>query len=78
MNCVACGKFPEIIDHFTTCGAYRNEALPNWHEINGTDRDNILTVGIAIERRVEERGQLIRKQEASRVPIADSTAPGDC
>ena len=42
-----------IIYHFTTCEAYRNEPLPNWHEINGTDTDKILTVGLAIERRVE-------------------------
>ena len=46
-------RFPQIIYHFTTCEAYRNEPLPNWHEINGTDTDKILTVGLAIERRVE-------------------------
>ena len=28
LNCVACGKFPEIIDHFTVCKAYRNEPVP--------------------------------------------------
>ena len=78
VNCVACGKFPEIMDHFTTCEAYRNEPLPNWHDINGTATDKIITVGLAIERRVKERDQIIWKHEAGRVSIVDSTAPGDC
>ena len=27
LNCVACGNYPETIDHFFKCMAYQNEAL---------------------------------------------------
>ena len=78
MNCVGCGKFPEIIDHFTTCESYRNEPLPDWNLINGTATEIILEIGLAIERRVKERTHMIQKEEDGRASVADSTAPGDC
>ena len=78
MNCVACGDFPEIIDHFTVCKAYRNEPVLEWHEINKEDIDEILRVGLGIEKRIKERTTILKKEEVGRACITDSTAPGDC
>ena len=77
INCVACGKFPEIFYHFTVCEAYRNKPVPDWYDINKTDTDRIVIVCIAIKR-VKERNLMIKKEEVGWASITNSIAPGYC
>ena len=78
VNCVACGNYPETIDHFSTCKLYRNEPLEKWEIINGNETDKITTAGVLIEKRIVERENIIKKQEAGRTSLSNSTAPGNC
>ena len=75
VNCVACGNYPETIDHFSTCKSYRNE---EWEIINGNETDKITAAGVLIEKRIVERENIIKKQDAGRTSLSNSTAPGNC
>ena len=78
VNCVACGNYPETIDHFSKCLAYQNEALEQWEQINGNETDKIIAPGTMIEKRIIERENILKKQEAGQSYISNSTAPGNC
>ena len=78
VNCVACGNYPETIDHFSTCKSYRNKPLEQWEIINGNETDKITAAGVLIEKRIVERENIIKKQEAGRTSLSNSTAPGNC
>ena len=69
MNCVACQDFPEIIDNFTVCKAYKNEPILEWHEI--------MRVGLKIEKGIKERTTILKTEEVGRACITDSISPGD-
>ena len=66
VNCVACGNYTETMDHFSKCLAYQNEALEQREHINGKGTDKIIAAGIMIEKRIIERENILKQQEASR------------
>ena len=72
MNCVAYGDFPEIIDHVTVCRAYKNESVLEWHEINKEDIDEIMRVGLGIEKRIKESKTILKKDEVGRACVTNS------
>ena len=77
-TCIACNDYPETMQHFATCASYRNQPCSFWKDINGMAYEKIIEVGLAVEKRIEERKLLIRKEEVGQVQTADSTAPGPC
>ena len=40
--------------------------------------EKIIEVGLAVEKRIEERKLLIRKEQVGQAQTADSKAPGPC
>ena len=63
------------MQHFSTCISYQNLPCDYWNEINGLNSEIITEVGLAIEKRVEERKIFMKKEEAGQAQITDSTAP---
>ena len=61
----------------SVCKAYKNEPVLEWHEINKEDIDELLRVGLKIEKRIKERTTILKKEEVGRACITDSIAPGD-
>ena len=61
-KCVACKKTFETMDHFMTCTSYRNNPYGNWREINGNNVEHIEIIGIAVEKRKQERKYIIVKK----------------
>ena len=76
-NCIACGISAETIQYFVSCTSYRNEPCKDWTEIYGSNKCVMKTIGLAIEKRVDERKAIIEKAEGGQAQT-DSTAPGDC
>ena len=66
------------MNHFAICDAYRNQPCENWAEINELNSENIIQVGLAIEKRFEERTCILLKDEVGQAPTPDSRAPGSC
>ena len=66
------------MQHFAICTAYQNQPCDFRKEIDGLNGDKINEVGLAIEKRVEERKLLIRKEEVGQTKTADSIAPASC
>ena len=62
-TCIACNDYPETMQHFATCASYRNQPCSFWKDINGMAYEKIIEVGLAVEKRIEERKLLIRKEE---------------
>ena len=75
-KCVACQKYSETMNHFAICDAYRNQPCEKWAEINELNSENIIQVGLAIEKRFEERTRILLKDEVGQAPTPDSRAPG--
>ena len=76
-NCIACGISAETMQHFVSCTSYRNEPCKDWTEIYGSNNCVMKIIGLAVEKRVEERKAILEKAEAGQAQT-DSTAPGDC
>ena len=63
--------------HFVSCTSYRNEPCKDWTNIYGSNILELKRIGLAVEKRVEERKILIEKTEIGHSQT-DSTAPGNC
>ena len=66
------------MNHFAICDAYRNQPCEKWAEINELNSENIIQIGIAIEKRYKERTCILLKDEVGQAPTPDSRAPGSC
>ena len=66
------------MQHFAICTSYQNQPCDFWKEIDGLNWDRVNEVGLAIEKRVEERKMFIRKEEVGQADTADSKAPAIC
>ena len=77
-NCIACKNFPETMNHFAICPAYRNQPCEEWKEVNGLNSEEIYRVGTAIEKRHEERKQILSKEQVGQAHLSDSRAPSNC
>ena len=75
--CVACERSPETMHHFMTCTVYENHPCENWRDINGICEKSQINVGLAVEKRIYERENII---DIKKVGWADSnsSAPGSC
>ena len=76
-TCLACGNFPETMNHFVSCTSYRNEPCKDWTNIYGSNILELKNKGIAVETTVEERKNITEKAEIGH-SRPDSTAPGNC
>ena len=77
-KCVACQKCPKTMNHFAICDVYRNQPCEKWAEINELNSENIIQIGLAIEKRFKERTHILLKDEVGQAHTPDSRAPGSC
>ena len=52
------------MNHFAICDAYGNQPCEKWAEINNLNSENIIQIGIAIEKRLKsfQKMRLVRPQ----------------
>ena len=75
--CVACETCPETMHHFMTCTAYESHTFKNWKVINGTCEKSQINAGLAVEKRIYERENIIEKKKVGWTD-SNSSAPGSC
>ena len=65
------------MDHFMIWSAYKNQPYINWRDINKINVETMKIIGVAVEKRKQERNSIIEKDEFGRAQNTDSTAPGN-
>ena len=78
--CVACEmcESDETMDHFMYCKLYSSSDYRDRRNIFLNDKESQFEAGLAVQKRQNERENILYKQEICWVFDSDSTAPGGC